>query len=87
MSKRGDFRTIFDFVFNGTFADMIVMIVSIIALLAGNLVLLEMFKVKFSFLDELLFVVAIIWFVYVIIELIYWLRGGLESDLWGIIQQ
>ena len=87
LNKRGDFRTIFDFVFKGSFADMVVMIVSIIALVAGILVLFEMFKLKFSFLDELLFVVAIIWFVYVIIEIIYWLRGGLESDLWGIIQQ
>jgi hypothetical protein len=65
---------------------MVVMIVSIIALLAGVLVLFAMFKVKFSFLDELLFVVAIIWFIYVIIEIIYWLRGGLGNDLWGIVQ-
>ena len=87
LNKRGDFKTIFDFVFKGTFSDMVVMIVSVIALLAGILVLFEMFKVKFSFLDELLFVVAVIWFVYVIIEIIYWLRGGLGNDLWGIIQK
>ena len=84
---RGDFRTIFDFVFKGSFADMVVMIVSIIALLAGILVLFELFKVKFSFLDELLFVVAVIWFVYVIIEIIYWLRGGVGNSLWDIIQK
>jgi len=87
LNKRGDFRTIFDFVFKGSFADMVVMIVSIIALVAGILVLFEMFKLKFSFLDELLFVVAIIWFVYVIIEIIYWLRGGLGNNLWDIIQK
>jgi hypothetical protein len=86
LNKRGDFKTIFDFVFKGTFADMVVMIVSVIALVAGILVLFEMFRVKFSFLDELLFVVAIIWFVYIIIEIIYWLRTGLGNDLWGIVQ-
>jgi len=83
----GDFRTIFNFVFNkGSFLDMVVMIVSIIALLAGILVLFELFKVKFSFLDELLFVVAIIWFVYVIIEIIFWLDQGLKNLLWARIQ-
>jgi hypothetical protein len=85
--KGGDFRTIFDFVFKGNFSNMVVMVVSIVALLAGILVLFEMFKVKFSFLDELLFVVAIIWFVYIIIEIIFWLQGGLGKDLWGIIQK
>jgi len=64
-----------------------VMIVSIIALLAGILVLFEMFKVKFSFLDELLFVVAIIWFVYIVIEIFYWLSSGLGNNLWDIIQK
>ena len=86
LNKRGDFKNIFDFVFKGTFSDMVVMIVSVIALVAGILVLFEMFRVKFSFLDELLFVVAIIWFVYIIIEIIYWLRNGLGNDLWGIVQ-
>ena len=87
LNKRGDFKTIFDFVFKGSFSDMVVMIVSVIALLAGILVLFEMFRVKFSFLDELLFVVAIIWFVYVIIEIIYWLRSGVGNNLWDIIQK
>jgi hypothetical protein len=87
LNKRGDFKTIFDFVFKGTFSDMVVMIVSIIALLAGILVLFAMLKVKFSFLDELLVVVAIIWLVYVIVEILYWLRGGIGNNLWDIIQK
>ena len=87
LNKRGDFKTIFDFVFKGSFSDMVVMVVSIIALLAGILILFEMLKIKFSFLDELLFFVAIVWFVYVIIEIIYWLRGGLGNNLWDIIQK
>jgi hypothetical protein len=87
--KRGDFKIIFDFVFNGSsFGNMVVMLVSIIALLAGILVLFELFKVKFSFLDELLFVVAIIWVVYIVIEIFYWVKNGnLVNDLWGTIQK
>ena len=87
--KRGDFKIIFDFVFNrSSFGDIIVMLVSIVALLAGILVLFELFKVKFNFLDELLFIVAIIWAVYIIIELIYWVKGNsFVNDLWGTIQK
>jgi len=57
-------------------------------LLAGILVLFELFKVKFNFLDELLFIVAIIWVVYVVIEIYYWFKNGLfGNDLWGTIQK
>jgi hypothetical protein len=87
LNKRGDFKVIFDFVFKGNFAEMVVMIVSVIALFAGILVLFELFKVKFSFLDELLFIVAIIWAVYIIIEIIYWVRGGVENYFWDIVQK
>ena len=87
--RRGDFKTIiYDFIFNeSSFGNMIVMLVSIIALLAGILVLFELFKVKFSFLDELLFIVSIIWAVYIVIEIFYWVKNGkFGSDLWGTVQ-
>jgi len=87
LGKRGDFKIIFDFVFKGSFADMVVMVVSVIALFAGILVLFDLFKVKFSFLDELLFIVAIIWAVYIVIEIIYWIRGGVDNYFWDIIQK
>ena len=88
-SPRGDFNIIFNFVFNGSsFGNMVTMLVSIISLLAGILVLFELFKVKFNFLDELLFIVAIICVVYVVIEIYYWFKNGLfGNDLWGTIQK
>ena len=88
-NPRGDFNIIFNYVFNGSsFGKMVAMLVSIIALLAGILVLFELFKVKFNFLDELLFIVAIIWVVYVVIEIYYWFKNGLfGNDLWGTIQK
>jgi len=86
-NPRSDFKIIFDFIFRGSFAEIVVMLVSIIALFAGILVMFELFKVKFSFLDEILFVVAIIWVVYVIIEVIFWVRGGVEYIFWDIIQK
>ena len=87
LNKRGDFKIIFDFVFKGSLSDMVVTIVSIIALIAGILVLFEMLKVKFFFLDELLFVIAIVWVVYIIIEIFYWLKAGIGDNLWDIIQK
>jgi len=88
-SPRGDFNIIFNFVFNGSsFGNMVTMLVSIISLLAGILVLFELFKIKFNFLDELLFIVAIIWVVYIIIEIFYWFKNGsFGNDLWGTIQK
>jgi uncharacterized membrane protein HdeD (DUF308 family) len=88
-NPNGDFHIIFSFIFNGSsFGNMVAMLVSVISLLAGILVLFELFKVKFSFLDELLFIVAIIWVVYIVIEIFYWLKNGrFGSDLWGTIQK
>ena len=89
-SPRGDFNIIFNFVFNGSsFGNMVTMLVSIISLLAGILVLFELFKIKFNFLDELLFIVAIIWVVYIVIEIYYWFNNGKFSgaDLWDTIQR
>jgi len=88
-SPRGDFNIIFNFVFNGSsFGNMVAMLVSIISLLAGILVLFELLKVKFNFLDELLFIVAIIWVVYIVIEIFYWFKNGLfGNDLWGTMQK
>ena len=87
--NRGDFQIIPNVVFNGSsFGKVVGTLVSIIALLAGILVLFEHFKVKFNFLDELLFIVAIIWVVYIIIEIFYWFKNGsFGNDLWGTVQK
>ena len=87
-SQKGDFQIIPNVVFNGSkFGIFVGTLVSIIALLAGILVLFEHFKVKFNFLDELLFVVAIVWAVYIVIKIFYWFNGGdFKNDLLGTLQ-
>jgi len=88
LNKTGQIKAIFDYIFNySSFGDMVAMIVSVISLFAGILVLFELFKVKFTFLDELLFIVAIIWAVYIVIEVIYWFREGVAEGFWIIVQK
>jgi hypothetical protein len=84
--KGGDFDIIFRRMnFSGNTLSLFVTIASVIALVAGIAVLLEMLNIKFSFLDTLLFIVAIIWAVYVVIEVISWLTHGF-GDFWHSLQ-
>jgi hypothetical protein len=79
----GDFKIIFD---RMQFPSIFVTIASVIALVAGILVLLEMLNVKVSFLDTLILIIAIIWAIYVVIELIGWVKAGFD-DFWHILQR
>jgi hypothetical protein len=83
----GDFKIIFGTIFGGN-VDIFVTIAAIISLVAGIAILLEFFNVQLSFLDTLVFIVAIIWAVYIVIEIIAWLRGNnFGKDLWGTLQK
>jgi len=84
-TKGGDFKTIFARMFSGNI-DTFVLIASVIALVAGIALLLEMFNVKLSFLDALLLIVAIIWAVYIVIEIIGWITNGKSENLWYVLQ-
>jgi hypothetical protein len=67
----GDFTIIFKRMnFSGDMLNLFVLAASIVALVAGVAILLEMFNVQLSFLDTLVFIIAIIWLVYVVIEII-----------------
>jgi len=82
----GDFRIIFNRIgFSGNTLSLFVSIASVIALVAGIAILLEMFNISFSFLDTLIFIVAIIWIVYVVIEIVSWVTGGFDS-FWYSLQ-
>jgi hypothetical protein len=75
--ESGDFMSMFTDMFGAKDPrDLFVMIASIVALIAGIAILLELFNVEISFMDNLLFVIAIIWGVYVVIELIRLLQHG-----------
>jgi len=75
--ESGDFVNMFSDMFKGNPPqDLFVTIASIVALIAGIAILLELFNVEISFMDNLIFVIAIIWGVYVVIELVRLLQHG-----------
>ena len=80
----GDFKTIFGAI--GLHSSVFVIIAGVIALVAGIAILLEMFNITFSFLETLIFIIAIIWAVFFVIEIIAWIPN-LGKDLWHILQK
>ena len=83
----GDFAIIFTRLgFKGGTWDLFVMVASVIALVAGIAVLLEMLNVTLSFLDTLIFIVAIIWAVYVVVEIVSWVTSGFSGNFWHMLQ-
>ena len=84
---KGDFSIIFGAIF-GKNSGVLVTIASVIALVAGIAILLEMLNIQLSFLDTLILIIAIIWAVYVIVEIIAWITGKYKnSNLWEILQR
>jgi len=82
----GDFMVIFRRMnFTGNTLDIFVAIASVIAFIAGIALILEIFDIKISFLETLILIVAIIWAVYVTIEIISWITGGFK-DFWYLLQ-
>jgi hypothetical protein len=77
VKEGGDFAYIFKIMFKGD-VSVITAIASVIAIIAGVFILLEMLNVQFSLLDTLILIIAIIWVVYVIIEIIVWLKEGFD---------
>ena len=85
--KGGDFSIIFDAIF-GRGSGVLVTIAGVIALVAGIAILLEMLNVQVSFLDTLILIIAIIWAVYVIVEIIAWITGKYrDSNIWYVFQR
>ncbi len=87
LSSGGDFKTIFQRMkFSGNALNVLVIVASVVALVAGIAILLELFKVELPFLDTLLLIVAIIWAVYIVIEIISWITGGGKENIWHTLQ-
>jgi len=82
----GDFDIIFRRMkFSGGTLSFFVTVASVIALIAGIFILIEMFGKNIRLLDTLILIVAIIWAVYVVIEIISWVTGGFDN-LWHVLQ-
>ena len=79
----GDFDIIFG---RMNFPGIFVTIASVIALVAGILIVLEMLDIKVSFLDTLILIIAIIWAVYIVIEIVSWVTKAKSENLWHVLQ-
>ena len=86
-AKSGDFDIIFRRLgFKGDTLNVFVIVAGVIALIAGIAILLEMFDVSLPFLDTFVLVVAIIWAVYIVVNIISWFTGGM-GDFWHFLQR
>ena len=85
-STGGDFRIIFERLgLRGDILSVFVIIASIIAFVAGIAILLDLFNVELPFLGILTLVIAIIWAIYILIEIVSWITGGF-SDFFHMLQ-
>jgi len=84
ISKGGNLNEIFGAI--NLSGSIFVVIAGVIALIAGVLLLLEMFNIKVPILDTLIFIVAIIWAVFIVLMLIQWIASGL-GNIWVTLQQ
>jgi hypothetical protein len=89
--KGGDFVVIYRAIFGrGDFITLLALVTSVIALIAGIAIILEIFHLELPFLDTLIFIVAIVWVVYIIMEIVSWITGegsiSFARDLWRVIQ-
>jgi len=71
----GDFYTIYMKLFNQNTSTVkiFVILTCIIAFAAGIALLLELLNVEISFIDQLIFIIAIVWAVYIVLQIIVWI--------------
>jgi len=86
--SNGDFYIIFNRMgFSGDTRSIFVGIVSVVALVAGIAIILEMLNVSIPILDTLILIIAIIWAVYVVVEIFGWVTGKARDDSFFFILQ
>ena len=79
---QGDFQIIFSRLgLSGIILTICVIVFAVLALLAALGTLLEMFGIKFKLLNTLLFVVAIIWAIYIVVNIISWIIHDFGNPL------
>ena len=86
-ARGGDFDIIFSRLgLKGSPLNVCVIIAGVMAIVAGIAILLEMFDVSLPFLNVMILIVAIIWAVYIIVNIISWFTGGM-GDFWHFLQR
>jgi len=85
-TKAGDYHAILTNTMR--FPSIIATIVAVLSLIAGILVLLEMFTSMSSrTLDYIALGLAIIWAVYIIIGIVSWIMGKSGLNIWEMLQR
>jgi hypothetical protein len=67
LSSGGEIRDAVSSIFKGDFAEIIIVILSVLAIVAGVFVLLKLFGVDVPMAEMLLVILAIVWVVFIII--------------------
>ena len=62
--------------FTGGVFDLLLVVLSVIAIAAGIAILLDLFSVELPFLNIVVFIVGIVWIVYIVITLFSWIVSG-----------
>jgi hypothetical protein len=82
-----DFYNMFSKIgFKDSLLTALVIVASVIALSAGICILLEMLKVKITFFDNFILIVAVVWAIYIIIELVAWITEKTQGDTFQVLQ-
>jgi len=84
ISRGGDFHIILTNTMR--FPSIIATIVAVLALIAGIMVVIEMFGKTIRILDFIALGLAIIWAVYIIIGIVAFIRGD-GNTIWGMLQR
>jgi hypothetical protein len=77
----GDFAIIYRTMFGrGDLTSILVLATGIVALIAGIAVIIDIFGIEIGLINTLLFIVAIVWAVYIVLEIVSWIRGAFKGQ-------
>jgi len=86
-SKQGVFTGVAGSIFSGSLAGIVVIILSVIALIAGALMILQLFKLAIPNIELIMLIIVIVWVVFiVIVDVINPLQRGFPPFLYYLTQ-
>jgi len=66
--------------------DVLIIIAGVIAIIAGVAVLLDLLDAKILIADSLVLIIAIIWAVFVVLQIVGWVGDGFK-DFWVVLSK
>jgi len=85
ISRGGDFHVILTNTMR--FPSWVATIVAVFALVAGVMVVIEMFGKTIRILDFIALGLAVIWALYIVLGIISFIRGEAGLSIWGMLQR